>query len=589
MSDQETKSERRLAAIMVTDIAGYSSLMQSDEAGTFVALGTMRGAAEKLVRAYRGRIANTAGDSILAEFTSAVEAVDCALALQSMPPQQGLGTELRARIGIHLGDVLELNGDLFGTAVNIAARLEDIAEPGGIVVSSAIRDATAGKLPASFVDLGVKTLKNIDEPVRVYALSAASKSILAHAHQAKEAALPLPNRPSIAVLPFENLSDDPDQEYFADGMVEEIITALSRIRWLFVIARNSSFAYKDRAMDMKQVGRELGVRYLLEGSVRKAGSRVRISGQLIDASTGAHLWAERFDGALEDIFDLQDLVTASVVGAIAPKLEQAEIDRARRKPTENLDAYDYYLRGLACFHQWTRESNVEALSCCYRAIELDPLFASGCGMAARCYAQRKFSGWVIDGVQETAETIRLAYRAVDLGKDDAVALSRAGWALATVAGDLDTGSGLIDRALVLNPNLAVAWQYSGWIKVWLGEPEVAIDHVGRAMRLSPSDPLLNRMQTAIATAHFIAGRCDEASSWSQMALREQPTYAPALRVSAASHALAGRLNEAKKAVERLRQVDPTFTCSSLCQRNPFQRAEDIARFSDGFRKAGLPE
>jgi adenylate cyclase len=401
--------------------------------------------------------------------------------------------------------------------------------------------------------------------------------------------LPLPNKPSIVVLPFDNLSGDREQEYFADGVVEEVITALSRFRGLFVIARNSSFAYKGRAVDVKQIGRELGVRYILEGSVRKAGSRVRISGQLIDSSTGVHLWADRFDGALEDIFDLQDQVTASVVGAIAPKLEQAEIDRARRKPTENLDAYDHYLRGLASYHQWTREASVEALSCFYRAIELDPPFASGYGMAARIYSQRKNSGWVIDGVQETAEAIRLAYRAVDVGKDDAVALSSAGWALAIVAGDLDTGSGLIDRALVLNPNLAVAWHFSGWTKTLMGEPEVAIKHSTQAMRLSPSDPLLNRMQAAIATAHFIAGRCDEASSWSQMALREQPNYAAALRVSVVSHALAGRLNEAKKAAERLRQVDPAFTCSSLCQRMPFRRAEDIARFSDGFRKAGLPE
>jgi adenylate cyclase len=317
MSDPEIKSERRLAAIMVTDIAGYSSLMQSDEAGTFVALGTMRGAAERLVRQHRGRIANTAGDSILAEFTSALDAIDCALALQDMSPQQGTVTELRARIGIHLGDVLERNGDLFGTAVNIAARLEAIAEPGGIVVSSAIRDATAGKLPAFFADLGVKTLKNIEEPVRVYALSAANRSTLAQAHRAKEA-LPLPDKPSIAVLPFDNLSGDREQEYFADGIVEEIITALSRFRGLFVIARNSSFTYKGRAVDVKQVGRELGVRYILEGSVRKAGSRVRIIGQLVDTTTGAHLWADRFDGGLENIFELQDQITASVVGAIAP-------------------------------------------------------------------------------------------------------------------------------------------------------------------------------------------------------------------------------------------------------------------------------
>jgi adenylate cyclase len=322
MTDQETKSERRLAAIMATDIAGYSSLMQSDEAGTFVALGTMRGAAERLVKQHRGRIANTAGDSILAEFTSALDAVECALALQGMPPQRGLGNELSARIGIHLGDVLERHGDLFGTAVNIAARLEALAEPGGIVVSAAVRDATAGKLPAAFADLGVKNLKNIEEQVRLYALSA-SRPTSPQANPAP-VALPLPEKPSIAVLPFENLSGSRDQEYFADGMVEEIITALSRFRGLFVIARNSSFAYKGRAVDVKQIGRELGVRYILEGSVRNAGGRLRISGQLVDAATGVHLWADRFDGSLEDIFDLQDQVTASVVGAIAPKLEQAE-------------------------------------------------------------------------------------------------------------------------------------------------------------------------------------------------------------------------------------------------------------------------
>jgi adenylate cyclase len=293
---------------MVTDIAGYSSLMESDEAGTFVAVGTMRGAAERLVRQHRGRIANTAGDSILAEFPSAVEAVHCALALQGMPPPQGLGSELRARIGIHLGDILERDGDLFGTAVNIAARLEAIAEPGGIVVSAAVRDATAGKLPASFVDLGVKTLKNLEEPVRVYALSE-SRPTLAQTYRAKDA-LTLPDKPSIAVLPFENLSGDREQEYFADGMVEEIITALSRMRWLVVVARNSSFTYKGRAVDVKQVGRELGVRYILEGSVRKAGGRVRITGQLLDTTSGAHLWAERFDGNIEDVFDLQDQVTA---------------------------------------------------------------------------------------------------------------------------------------------------------------------------------------------------------------------------------------------------------------------------------------
>jgi TolB-like protein/class 3 adenylate cyclase/tetratricopeptide (TPR) repeat protein len=588
MSDQETQSERRLAAVMVTDIAGYSSLMQSDEAGTFVALGTMRGAAEKLVRQHRGRIANTAGDSILAEFSSAVEAVNCAMALQSMPLEQDLGMELRARIGIHLGDVLERNGDLFGTAVNIAARLEDMAEPGGIVVSSAIRDATAGKLPASFADLGVKTLKNIEEPVRVYALSAACKSAITQTPRAKEA-LPLPNKPSIAVLPFDNLSGDREQEYFADGMVEEIITALSRMRWLFVIARNSSFAYKGRPVDVKQVGRELGVRYILEGSVRRSGSRVRIAGQLIDATSGGHVWADRFDGSLADIFDLQDQMTGSVVGAIATKLEQVEIERAKQKPTDSLDAYDYYLRGLASFHEWTKKGNAEALSLSSRAIELDSGFASAYALAARCYAQRKVSGWLTDRTKEVAEAERLAQRAVELAKDDALALCLGGWVLARVVGKLETGASLVEQARLMNPNLALAWYCGGWLKVSLGEPEEAIKDLLQAMRLSPFDLLLSRMHAATAAAHLLAGRFQKASSWAEKALVQQPTYSGALLTFIASNALSGRLNDAKSAVGRLAEIDPDFTVSSFRDRLPLRRPEDLARYEEGFRLAGLPE
>ena len=297
--------------------------------------------------------------------------------------------------------------------------------------------------------------------------------------------LPLPDKPSIAVLPFENLSGDREQEYFADGIVEEIITALSRFRGLFVIARNSSFAYKGRAVDVKQVGRELGVRYILEGSVRKAGNRVRITGQLIDTATGAHLWADRFDGGLEDIFDLQDQVTASVVGAIAPKLEQAEIERTKRKPTANLDAYDYYLRGVAGVHEWTEESTAEAILNFRRAIELDPHFAAAYGMAARCYVLRKSGGWMTD--HELPEAARLAQRAAELGKDDAVALGTAGLALSFFIGNHEDGKALTDRAISLNPNLAWAWLWSGWVRVWLGETEAAIERVGHALRLSPND------------------------------------------------------------------------------------------------------
>ena len=328
-------------------------------------------------------------------------------------------------------------------------------------------------------------------------------------------ALPLPDKPSIAVLPFQNMSGDPEQEYFADGMVEDIITALSRFRNLFVIARNSSFTYKGRAVDVKQVGRELGVRYVLEGSVRKAGDRLRITGQLIDASTGATLWADRFDGALAEIFDLQDQVTASVVGAIAPRVEEAEIERAKRKPTESLDAYDYYLRALAVVHRMTREANDEALRLFYKAIERDPEFALAYARAAHCYVFRKANGWMVDRAQEIAEAARLARRAVELGRDDAVALSYGGHTLGYVVGDLDDGAAFVDRALVLNSNLAAAWGLSGWMKICFGEPDTAIKHAALAMRLSPLDPRLFVWQFYTALAHLCAGRYDDAALWAE--------------------------------------------------------------------------
>jgi len=401
---------------------------------------------------------------------------------------------------------------------------------------------------------------------------------------------PIPDTPSIVVLPFQNLSGDPDQEYFSDGIVEEITTALSRFRSLFVISRNSAFTYKGRAVDVRRVGRELGVRYLLEGSVRKAANRVRITGQLIDAASAAHLWADRFDGTPEDIFDLQDHVTASVVGAISPALEQAEIDRIKRKPTESLGAYDYFLRGRAALHEGSVQGHKEALQLFSKAIDLDPEFASAYGMAAYCYCHRKTNGWIEDREGEIAETERLARRAVELDKDDAVALSCAGFSLAYVVGELDAGVAFIDRALLLNPNLATAWIVSGWVRVWLGQPEVAIEHVARATRLSPLDPLINRTRTTTAHAHFFAGRYDEASSWAAMTLREWPDYQTALRIAAASYALAGRLEEAERARKRLQKLDPNLRLSNLADElGPYARSEDVAHYVEGLQSAGLPD
>jgi len=401
--------------------------------------------------------------------------------------------------------------------------------------------------------------------------------------------LALPDKPSIAVLPFQNMSGDAAQEYFADGMVEDIITALSRFRNLFVVARNSSFTYKGRATDVKQVGRELGVRYVLEGSVRRAGDRLRITGQLIDASTGASLWADRFDGVLTEVFELQDQVAASVVGAIIPRVEEAEIERARRKPADSLDAYDLYLRGLARMYRMTRGAHEEALTLFGKSSQLDPEFALPYARAAHLYGYRKTNGWVVDRARETAEARRLAQRAVHLGGDDAVALSYGGFILAYVSGEFEDGAAFVERAVSLNANHAATWGFSGWFKACFGEPEIAIEHVAIAMRLSPLDPRTFAWQDYMALAHFCAGRYDEATIWAERALRSQPNFAPAMRLAAAGHALGGRPAEAEKAVGRLRQFDPQLRLSGLPKVIRPLIAKHREKLADGLRKAGLPE
>jgi TolB-like protein/Tfp pilus assembly protein PilF len=578
--------ERRLAAIIAADVVGYSRLMERDEAGTFERLRQIRTqVVEPAIGRHHGRVFKVMGDGLLAEFGSAVHAVDCAAAIQQAMSEANAGLpgekRIDMRIGIHVGDVIIDGEDRHGEAVNVAARLQQIAEPGGICVSRQVMGMARQKVAFGFDLLGEEKLKNMVEAIAVY-------SVRLDRTSSREVP-PLPPKPSIAVLPFNNLSGDPEQEYFADGVVEEIITALSRMRWLFVIARNSSFTYKGRAVDVKQVGRELGVRYVLEGSMRKAGPRVRITAQLIDAASGAHLWADHFDGALEDIFELQEQLTTKVVGAIAPKLEQAEIDRSKRKPTENLDAYDYYLRGMAHVHLWTREGNEEALLMFRRAIELDPNFASAYGMMARCYSQRKVSGWRVDRKQETAEAEWFARRAAELGRDDPVALATAGIAFGYVVGDLDRGAASTDRAIELDSNLAAGWLWSAFIRVWLGDPELALQHVERAMRLSPHDPMLFNMQACTAAAHFFAGRYAEASAWALKAVRDNPRHLLAQIIAAASTALTGRITDAQRTVERVLQIDPSLSIANLQEFVPLRRSEDVSRFAEGLRKAGLPE
>jgi TolB-like protein/class 3 adenylate cyclase/tetratricopeptide (TPR) repeat protein len=585
--------KRKLAAILAADIAGYSRLMGADEAGTLARLKQYR---RELIdpknKQYRGRVVKTTGDGILIEFPSVVDAVSCSIEVQQgmrdrnadVPPEK----RIEFRVGINLGDVIVEGRDLFGDGVNIAARLEGIAEPGGICISQTVLNHARGKIAFDVEDLGERALKNIVRPVHVY-------RVLLNANrggmetQSPELVLALPDKPSIAVLPFQNMSGDPEQEYFTDGMVEEIITGLSRMHWLFVIARNSSFAYKGKSPDVRQVGRELGVRYVLEGSVRKAANRLRITGQLIDASTGAHLWADRFEGGVEDVFELQDHVTSRVIGAIAPKLEQAEIERAKHKPTDSLDAYDYYLRGLASVHRWSKEGVGEALQLFHKAIELDPDFASAHGLAAWCYFWRRVNGWMTDQVQEVPEAIRLAGRAAELGKDDAVALSFSGLTIGWVGGDVEAAAELTDRALVLNPNLAAAWSSSGFLKTLLGDPEVGIGHLERAMRISPLDPMMFFVENIAALAHFLVGRYDEAWQLAERACRKQPYFLGSIRVAAAGNAAAGRLDHARKWITRALQLDPELRVSNLKDRVSWFRPEDFTKYVEALRKAGLPE
>jgi TolB-like protein/class 3 adenylate cyclase len=578
--------ERRLAAVLAADIAGYSLLMGRDEEGTLSRLKAFRKTlVDPTITAHRGRIVKTTGDGMLVEFASAVDAARCAVEVQRGVAVQNAGVPLNARIefriGIHVGDIIFDDNDIFGDGVNIAARLEGIAEPGGICISDDAQRQIRGKLDSPpFEDMGPQNLKNIAEPMRAWRLSVDAKSsaYLSGDRSAETAqTLALPDKPSIAVLPFQNMSSDAEQEYFADGTVEDIITALSRYPSLFVIARNSSFTYKGQAVDVKRIGRELGVRYVLEGSVRKVRDRVRVTGQLIDASTGAHLWADRFEGGLEDIFDLQDDITLRVVGAIAPKLEQAEIVRAMRKPTESLDGYDYYLRAMSNFHKGGREDISEALRLFRKAIEFDDKFSSANGMAAWCYARRKMNGWADEGSSEGLEAERLAGRAVKCGNDDAVALASSGIAIGYMFTDFDRAVSLLDRAQALNPNLAMAWHLGGWIRCFNGQQDLAVEHLERAVRLSPVDPQRPGMLAAIAAAHFSAGRFDVASSLAKTAMLEQSNNFIAALVAAAANAMAGNLDVATRAMERVCELDPNFRLHKVKYRLPNRQPETIGR------------
>jgi TolB-like protein/class 3 adenylate cyclase len=578
---------RRLAAILAADVAGYSRLMGADEEGTLERLKAVRRElVDPKIAEHHGRIVKTTGDGMLVEFASVVDAVRCAVEVQQAMAERntGVATDIRIelRIGVNLGDIIIEGDDLYGEGVNIAARVEALADPGGVFVSNTVHDHVRDRLLLLFEDLGEQQVKNIARPVQVYRVrdtGAAAKT------PSTPRPLLLPDKPSIAVLPFENMSGDPEQEYFADGMVEEIVTALSRIRWLFVIARNSSFTYKGRTIDVKQVGRELGVRYVLEGSVRKAGGRVRIIAQLIEAETGAHLWADRFEGSLEDVFDLQDRVAFGVAGVIEPTLRQAEIERARRKRQDNLDAYDLYLRALPFAFVGMPETAQKALTLLERAVAIDPEYGAAHGFIALCHENLYLRAGLAE--EERLAALRHARIALATGGDDATALALAAFIVGIFEHDYETAFNAFDKAFALSPSSAHAFGWSSIIRAWNGDSATAIDHAERALRLSPFDPLGYNLYNAMAYAHFFRGHLAEAASAAGMAVQVNPRFIVPWVLRAAALAKAGRIAEAKACAQRVLELQPSFTVSSFLAGN-FTNEDRLAMLGDGLRQAGLP-
>jgi len=564
------RADRRLAAILAADVVGYSRLMEADEAGTARALREHRAAADPLIVEHGGRIVKTTGDGVLIEFRSVVGAVQCGVAIQKLMSVRNaeVPSERRMewRVGIHLGDILIDGDDLIGDGVNLAARLEGIAEPGGICISEDAFRQVRGKVDTEFYDGGERALKNITRPIRIYRAQLATTPV---SSVSAAPTLPLPEKPSIAVLPFQNLSGDPEQEYFVDGMVEEIITALSRIRWLFVVAGNSSFSYKGQSPAARQVGRELGVRYVLEGSVRKAGNRIRITGQLIEAETGAHLWADRFDGSFEDVFDLQDKVASSVAGVIEPALQAAETARSAGRPTEDLTAYDLYLRAYAMALSSAAQIP-EELRLLEQAIDRDPRYGPALAYAAICCLRLLIYDRSEHREADAVKGVDFARRALEVAGDDPGILVNAALALGYFGEDIGAAIALVERALSFNPNFGRGWFISGVLRIWAGQPDIAIEHIETALRLSPR-ARVGMALFSIGQAHFLSRRFEEAAPKLLLAIQEDRSFPLAYRFLAACYAHMGRFDDAREIVGRLRAITSVVILDASFLRQPEHR------------------
>jgi len=580
---------QRLAAILAADVAGYSRLMAADERATVSALDAARGIFRRLIESNQGRVVDMAGDSVLAVFDTASGAVSAALAAQEELAQavEPLPEErrMRFRIGVHLGDMIEkADGTVYGDGVNIAARLEALAEPGGITVSEAVQMAQRNRSAVAFEDQGEHAVKNIAHPVRAFRVRAADED--APAPRARPA-LALPDKPSIAVLPFDNMSGDPEQEFFADNVVEAITATLSRIRSFFVIARNSAFLYKGEGVDVQQVGRDLGVRYVLEGSVQKAGNRLRITVQLIDAATGTHVWADRVDGTLEDVFDLQDRITERVAGELQPSIRLAEIERARRKRPQDMGAYDYTMRAMPLVWVLEKRASEEALELLGQALAIDPEYPLALSLAGWCYAQRSVYNWTDDIDSARSNALKHAEKAAELGSDDPLILAVLG-AVHCFLRNNGTARVMLERAVALDPNAAWAWSRLGWVENYSDRPERAVAHFEHALRLSPLDPMNFNNYVGLGSASEVAGRYDDAVAYYRRALQERPHAEWIVRNLVSALAGAGRMEEAAVELRRLMAAYPDLTVTRFKEAMVFSPAT-LDRMGANLRKAGLPE
>ncbi len=583
--------ERRLAAIFAADVVGYSRLMGADETGTLERLKSLRRElVQPNITERKGRIVKLMGDGLLAEFPSVVEAVLCAAGIQdSMNEREAdLPDEerIRLRIGVNLGDIIVEGADIYGDGVNVAARLEALADPGGICVSGTVFDHVKGKVGLAFEDIGEQRVKNIAEPVRVFRLASGGPQEGPPTHPAEP--LPLPDKPSIAVLPFDNMSGDPEQEYFSDGITEDIITALSRVRWLFVIARNSTFSYKGTSPDVRQVSRDLGVHYVLEGSVRKGGDRIRISAQLIEATTGRHVWADHYDRDLGDVFALQDEMTETLIAAIEPELGNAERERAIRKPPETLDAWTWFQRGLWHHYRFTKEDNAEAQVLFHKAIEIDPTFSRALAALAHALYWDTLFGYTDSPEQALAEALGLSRKAISLDDKEPFAHFAMG-RVQTLKGELETAIAELEQAIELNPSFAHAYFGLGFALMLVGRPEDAIPQMDKAIRLNPHDPSIWTFLSGRSLALILLERHEEALEWSMKSARRANIgwLAHAILASALGHL--GRLDEARRAGGDMLDLKPDFSLSFITRTLPFKNPAHLERFLGGLRKAGLPE